>query len=119
MVIFLSFMISAAKSTISLEPSKSSGASQYGKAKFRSASTRVICNLFLPQGKEYKTIHLVDPQDIRRFNFFLQNDYFKVFVFHRILLVRFLRNKTAETGRGTGIHNILSRHVFKKIYPSI
>ena len=54
---------------------------------------KVIYNLFLPQGKGYKTTHLVDPQGIRRFDFFLQNDYSKAFAFHQVLLARFLRNK--------------------------
>ena len=66
-----------------------------------SASAKGDLQSLPPTREGYKTTHLVEPQDIRRSDFFLWNDYSKSFEYHRVLLVRFLRNKIVKLASTT------------------
>ena len=87
---------------------KNLGVSQYRKAKLTAALTEGYLHSLLWQEKRHITTHLVNPQEIRRFYFFLQNEYSKAFVFDW-----FLRNRLKKLHMvcWTGMYNNLPRQV--------
>ena len=108
-VTLLSIVISITNSTISSELEKILGVSQYHKAKLTAALTEGYLHSLLWQEKRRITTHLVNPQEIRRFDFFLENEYSKAFVFDL-----FLRNRLQKLHMvcWTGMYNNLPRQVF-------